>query len=76
MAEMNGAELVEKAQALVPGVHVMLVTGYASADALERLSVQLPILVKPVLKAQFVSAVSAVLSGPSVLGSDAPTMPV
>jgi signal transduction histidine kinase len=62
MPGLNGARLAQEARALIPGLPVMFVTGYADTDAIEAaVGKTVPILRKPFRPAELQAAIAKVM---------------
>lgn len=61
MLGMDGAELVQQAREICPGLPALVITGYAGASALERLDESVTILRKPFQREDLVGAVNAMM---------------
>ena len=62
MPGLNGAELIAKARAILPGLPCLLITGYWDSEALAEYGVDCPILRKPFTNAALRDAMTAALA--------------
>ena len=62
MPGLNGAELIAKARAILPGLPCLLITGYWDSEALAEYGVDCPILRKPFTNAALRDAMAAAMA--------------
>ena len=75
MPGMNGVELVQKAWLLHPGLPVLLATGYADMDMVEKFIPPECVLRKPFRSEDLLSAIHSVVAEPPSLAADQTTSP-
>lgn len=63
MPGMNGLELAERARAFTPDLRVLIVSGYADADALEASAARPMLLRKPFDETELLAAIRAAFAG-------------